>query len=110
MDAAAQTIKLNYGHHYKHLCYCGATLQYLYPFVGFLDVQEAKRRRLRRKLTWTLLDAKGPVGVLGPGVVLQLEGRGVVDERLGALGHARAAVVEVGASLRRGKRKTGSAG
>lgn len=51
------------------------------------------------RLTGTLLDAEGSVGVLGSGVVLQLEGGGVVDERLRALGHAGAAVVEVGASL-----------
>lgn len=50
-------------------------------------------------LTWTFLDAEGSVGVFGPGVVLQLEGDGVVDERLWALGHACPAVVEVGTGL-----------
>lgn len=53
------------------------------------------------RLTWTFLDTERSVGVLGSGVVLQLERRGVVHERLGALGHAGAAVVEIGASLRR---------
>lgn len=51
------------------------------------------------ELTWTLLDAERPVGVLGAGVVLQLERGGVVHERLRALGHTRPAVVEVGAGL-----------
>lgn len=51
-------------------------------------------------LTWTFLDAEGSVGVFCPGVVLQLEGDGVVDERLRALGHTRPAVVEVGTGLR----------
>lgn len=53
------------------------------------------------RLTWAFLDAEGAVGVLGPGVVFQLEGGGVVDERLRALGHARSAVVEIGAGLQR---------
>ena len=51
------------------------------------------------RLTWTLLDAEGSVSVLGPGVVFQLEGGGVVDKRLGALGHACPTVIEVGAGL-----------
>ena len=51
------------------------------------------------RLTWTLLDAEGSVGVLSPGVVFQLEGGGVVDKRLGALGHACPTVIEVGAGL-----------
>lgn len=50
-------------------------------------------------LTWTFLNAESSVGVFGPGVVFQLEGDGVVDERLWALGHARPAVVEVGTGL-----------
>lgn len=50
-------------------------------------------------LTWTFLDTEGSVGVFGPGVVLQLEGDGVVDERLWALGHTCPAVVEVGTGL-----------
>lgn len=53
------------------------------------------------RLTWTLLDTERSVGVLGSGVVLQLERCGVVHKRLGALGHAGAAVVEIGASLQR---------
>lgn len=53
------------------------------------------------RLTWTFLDTERSVGVLGSGVVLQLERCGVVHKRLGALGHACAAVVEIGASLRR---------
>lgn len=52
-------------------------------------------------LTWTFLDAKRAVGVLGSGVVLQLKRRGVVHKRLRALSHARPAVVEIGARLRR---------
>lgn len=52
-------------------------------------------------LTWTFLDAKCAVGVLGSGVVLQLKRCGVVHKRLRALGHARPAVVEIGARLRR---------
>lgn len=54
-----------------------------------------------RGLTWAFLDTKGAVRVLGPGVVLQLKRGGVVHKRLGALGHARPAVVEIGARLRR---------
>ena len=50
-------------------------------------------------LTRTLLDTEGSIGVFGPGVVLQLEGGGVVHEVLGALGHARPAVIEVGTGL-----------
>lgn len=52
-------------------------------------------------LTWTLLDAEGAVGVFGPGVVFQLEGDGVVDKRLWALGHTRPAVIEVGTGLQK---------
>ena len=52
------------------------------------------------RLTWTLLDTEGSIGVLGPGVVFQLEGGGVVDEGLGALGHTCPAVIEAGAGLR----------
>jgi len=51
------------------------------------------------RLTWAFLDTEGSIGVLGSGVVLQLERRGVVHERLRALGHARSAVVEIGAGL-----------
>lgn len=51
-------------------------------------------------LTWTFFHAEGPVGVLGPRIVLQLEGGGVVDMRLRALSHTSATVVEVGARLR----------
>lgn len=54
-------------------------------------------------LTWAFLDAEGSVGVFGPGVVLQLEGDGVVDERLRTLGHTGPAVIEVGAGLQREK-------
>lgn len=54
-----------------------------------------------RGLTWTFLDTKCAVGVLGSGVVLQLERGGVVHKRLRALGHARPAVVEIGARLQR---------
>lgn len=50
-------------------------------------------------LTWTFFHAEGSVGVLGAGVVLQLEGGGVIDERLRALGHTSTAVIEVGARL-----------
>lgn len=52
------------------------------------------------RLTWTLLDTEGSVGVFCPGVVFQLEAGGVVDKWLRALGHACPAVVEVGAGLR----------
>ena len=51
------------------------------------------------RLTWTLLDTEGSIGVLCPGVVFQLEGGGVVDEWLGALGHTGPTVIEVGAGL-----------
>lgn len=51
------------------------------------------------RLTGTLLDAEGSVGVLCPGVVFQLEGGGVVDEWLRALGHTRPTVIEVSAGL-----------
>lgn len=54
-------------------------------------------------LTWAFFHAEGSVGVLGPGIVLQLEGGGVVDERLRALCHTSPAVIEVGARLRAGK-------
>lgn len=54
-------------------------------------------------LTWTFLHAEGSVGVLGAGIVLQLEGGRVVDERLGALGHTCTTVIEVGARLQTGK-------
>lgn len=57
--------------------------------------------RHTKGLTWTFLDTKCAVGVLGSGVVLQLKRRGVVHKRLRALGHARPAVVEIGARLRR---------
>lgn len=50
-------------------------------------------------LTGTFLDAEGSVGVFGSGVVVQLEGDGVVDEWLWALGHACPTVVEVGTGL-----------
>lgn len=50
-------------------------------------------------LTRTFLDAEGSIGVFGPGVVLQLEGNGVVDERLWALGRTRPTVIEVGTGL-----------
>lgn len=53
------------------------------------------------RLTGTFLHTKGSIGVLGSGVVLQLEGRGVVHKRLRALGHACSAVVEIGASLQK---------
>lgn len=52
-------------------------------------------------LTWAFLDTKRAVRVLGSGVVLQLKRRWVVHKRLRALGHARPAVVEIGARLRR---------
>lgn len=65
---------------------CSAALQY--------------RCRKGTRLTWTLLDTEGSVGVLGSGVVLQLKGCGIVHKRLRALGHTGAAVVEIGASLR----------
>lgn len=55
-------------------------------------------------LTWTFFNAEGSVGVLRPGIVLQLEGGGVVDKRLGALGHARPAVIKVGTGLQTNKR------
>lgn len=51
------------------------------------------------RLTWTLLDTEGSIGVLRPGIVFQLEGGGVIDKRLGALGHACPTVIEVGAGL-----------
>lgn len=51
--------------------------------------------------TWTLLDTEGSIGVLCSGVVLQLEGGGVVDKWLGALGHTCPTVIEVGAGLQR---------
>lgn len=51
------------------------------------------------RLTRTLFDAEGSVGVLCSGIVFQLEGGGVVDKGLGALGHTCPAVIEVGASL-----------
>lgn len=54
-----------------------------------------------KRLTWTLLDTKCSVGVLGSGVVLQLERCGVVHEGLRALGHTGSAVVEIGTSLQR---------
>lgn len=50
-------------------------------------------------LTWTFFNAEGSVGVLRPGIVLQLEGGGVVDKWLGALGHACPAVIKVGTGL-----------
>jgi len=51
------------------------------------------------RLTRTLLDTEGSIGVLCSGVVFQLEGGGVVDKGLGALGHTRPTVIEVGAGL-----------
>lgn len=54
-----------------------------------------------KALTWTFLDTKCTVGVLGSGVVLQLKRRGVVHKRLRALGHARPTVIEIGARLRK---------
>lgn len=51
------------------------------------------------RLTWALFDTEGSIGVLCPGVVFQLEGGGVVDKWLGALGHTRTTVIEVGAGL-----------
>lgn len=68
---------------------------------GEMMSQELEAGRLPRGLTWTFLDTKCAVGVLGSGVVLQLERGGVVHKRLRALGHARPAVVEIGARLRR---------
>lgn len=50
-------------------------------------------------LTWTFLNTESSVGVLGPGVVFQLEGGRVVDKWLGALGHTCPTVIEVGTSL-----------
>lgn len=55
------------------------------------------------RLTGTFPDTEGSVGVLGSGVVLELERCRVVHKRLRALGHARARVVEIGASLRSGR-------
>lgn len=54
-------------------------------------------------LTWAFFHAEGSVGVLGPGIVLQLEGGGVVDERLRALSHTSTTVIEVGARLQADK-------
>lgn len=54
-------------------------------------------------LTWAFFHAEGSVGVLGAGIVLQLEGGRVVDERLRALGHTSTAVIEVGARLQTDK-------
>lgn len=54
-------------------------------------------------LTWTFFHAEGSVGVLGAGIVLQLEGGRVVDERLRALGHTSTTVIEVGARLQKDK-------
>lgn len=54
-------------------------------------------------LTGTFLDTKRAVCVLGSGVVLQLKRCGVVHKRLGALGHAGPAVIEIGARLRKKK-------
>lgn len=51
------------------------------------------------RLTWTLLDTEGSIGVLRPGVVFQLESCGVVDKWLGALCHTCTTVIEVGAGL-----------
>lgn len=51
-------------------------------------------------LTWTFFHTEGSVGVLGPGIVLQLKGGGVVDVGLRTLSHTSAAVIEVGARLR----------
>lgn len=53
------------------------------------------------RLTGAFLDAESAVGVLGSGVGLQLEGGGVVHERLRTLGDAGAAVVEISASLQK---------
>lgn len=52
-------------------------------------------------LTGTFLDTKRAVRVLGSGVVLQLKRCGVVHKRLGALGHAGPAVIEIGARLQK---------
>lgn len=78
------------------MCYCSVMLPFFVvcsrgDVLGFL--------KMRSRLTWAFLDAEGPIGVLGSGVVLQLERCGVVDKRLRALGHTRSAVVEIGASL-----------
>lgn len=54
-------------------------------------------------LTWTFFHAESSVCVLGPGIVLQLEGGGVVDERLRALSHTSTTVIEVGARLQADK-------
>lgn len=50
-------------------------------------------------LTWTLLDTESPVGVFGIGVLLQLEGGGVVHKWLGAGGDTGPTVVKVSAGL-----------
>ena len=50
-------------------------------------------------LTWTLLNTEGSISVLCPSVVLQLEGRRVVNKRLRALSNACPTVVEVSTGL-----------
>lgn len=50
-------------------------------------------------LTWALFDTEGSISVLGCWVLLQLEGVGVVDQRLRALGHTCPAVIEISAGL-----------
>lgn len=56
-------------------------------------------RLLSTSLTWTFLDAERSVCVSDFRIVLQLEGRWVVDERLRTLSHTSAAVVKASTSL-----------
>lgn len=63
------------------------------------NIENIKTSTRPLRLTWTLLDAEGSIGVFGPEVVFQLEGDGVVEEWLWTLGHTRPAVIEVGTGL-----------
>lgn len=55
------------------------------------------------RLTRTFLNTEGSIGVLRPGIVFQLEGGGVVDKWLGALGHTCPTVIKVGTGLQTDK-------